>query len=194
MKSGNGTCDLHVAIAKTGSRVLRRVFFAHLLNVREFHIRPSLSSAPSSRLLPDVLPPVFGCVVTMVRQPAARLASEFAFLPRRSETLSQFANHSYRRNWQVAVLSGLRQRRPGVPTRFRAPDDDSLNRIVGKLREGSWFCGVFEKYAQSVRAILASRYCWSVDVRGAAPPLRGEPTLPQASSQNRGLDVEAARS
>ena len=174
-------CGFHVAIAKTGTRVMNAVLMGWVAG--EIHIRPDgehpavrepIAAPPAcganASCLRQIGPftedpielPSFHCIyrwksVSMIRDPVARIVSEYTFVPGRQETLAEWVGHPYSHNWQLAVLSGLRWARTYGQSpirRFVTPSVAHLRLVEQHMRQGHLKLGVFEVYHDSVLCIL----------------------------------------
>ena len=173
-----------LAIAKTGTRTLRRIMSCtehchdpsmcrnHGHQCREVHIRPSfLGTIDIHKPLSSyVMPPLclFGqttILVTILRDPVARLFSEYTHVMNNNTTkicvtseAVKWAIDSYRHNWQTAFLTGKRWF-PGTPsinlrTHLQKATVDDADRLMAHMRDDKLITGVFEYYERSVRHIL----------------------------------------
>lgn len=155
-------CDpglVHVTIAKTDTRTLRAVMIAAMAASvpREHHLLPIYVRIDTR---PCVCPACASAtrVVSVVREPLHRLASEHLMLflrdrtplPRNPPSLEELAMLTSRHNYQARVLLRLNPYRCEAP---RVTPSDA-HALVGRARAGEMHLFVFEDYRRSVRGIL----------------------------------------
>ena len=89
-------------------------------------------------------------VVTMIRRPYSRLLSEYSFVHSPCSIISfwSFASHSYRHNWQLAVLTGKRDISQ-VRLKYNNSTQNDLIAVRNLVINKQLVIGIFENYQQS---------------------------------------------
>ena len=132
------------------------------VSVKECHIVPAaclFQPVTTAALLPALSLNKDAIRITIVRDPVERLLSEYTFSHHmfgdsfRTPNVVAFANHSYRRNWQVAVVAGLRWSSAPAPV-FLIAKQSHLDLILAAHMRGTVILGVFEQFDRSVAHIL----------------------------------------
>lgn len=149
---------LFIALSKTGSRVLRRLLPSNTL---ELHVFPAMRHGHATKVwTPTPLPLQLlydpaRHVVSMVRSPYNRLMSEYSFMhaPCHISDFVDFANDSYRFNWQLGVLSGKRELSQS-PIAYSSVTKQDLDTIYSMVQRQILLLGVFESYFKSVSYIM----------------------------------------
>ena len=144
-------------ISKTASRSWIHTLGHCGVHLRECHIFPMNCPFQYHIQLPRIHVDYSVTKISMLRDPVDRLFSEYEFsrkltMQRNPRSRIEFANHSYRHNWQVAVLSGLRWS-SAVNKRFLDVDGVHLNELLLLHTKEKLLLGVFEYFDASVQYI-----------------------------------------
>ena len=147
-------------ISKTASRTLTLLLAQTNIFSHECHILP-MDHCPKPLL--DVWQPVkISSVptISIIRDPINRLLSEYAYRHKiqritaaHEPALTLFLSDSYRHNWQVGVLSGMRWSAQVVPE-SKSVTSHHLTALEARTRKGQLILGVFENLERSICNIL----------------------------------------
>ena len=149
-----------LTVSKTGSRSLVDLLTRIGILSHECHILP-MKNCP--KFLTDTWKPVnipHIPIISVVRNPISRLVSEFAYRNKVTfvnssykTSLHAFFKQSYRYNWQVGVLSGMRWSAQVVPN-AQVITMSHLKNIETRAYKKQLTLGIFENLEDSIRCIL----------------------------------------